>query len=506
MDEQIVPDHVIQNTPGELDNPADRLSEAMTKLGLACRPAEMLTYDEISEVAAHGGFPVRYPHWRWGMEYEELARNHGSRERKLDPIKDPIINDKPVYVFCLSDGHHCLKAGDYFNVTEKDADSHKFRLGRVREAKDGRYRLEYADDPGMVYSMLWSDFDHRFNGEWEGKVLIEHQAELQKKFEAERPLITHKDMDGVIELWKAEHSVPALLREEPAKKQDGFQVGDIFEFDWPDKTIPKEPRCQAKIVQVVTPRRMYAVRTAFLGIQPVSHKGLCKILYHHNGQLIAGPSKETGYWPLPAPKPLPFSRRGLLKRDKGHCRFCGQQLNDRLYSGGPDAEGLFVHLVSRTNGGQTSWENCVMCCSACHRKKAGRTPEEAGMKVIPLDDPNFAREFACNVHVNCVGIFGLEEPEPPQDCDLDEYDPMFRAGMVIESAGKRFKIMEVNFVTMEYLIAVPDTTLLKDGLFRMCYRNKCREWDESCKRNGFLRIDGDGADEPILVKNEVRIE
>jgi stage V sporulation protein R len=30
---------------------------------------EMLTYDEISEIAAYGGFPVRYPHWKWGMEY-----------------------------------------------------------------------------------------------------------------------------------------------------------------------------------------------------------------------------------------------------------------------------------------------------------------------------------------------------------------------------------------------------------------------------------------------------
>ena len=37
---------------------------------------EMLTYDEISEIAAYGGFPVRYPHWKWGMEYEELQRGY----------------------------------------------------------------------------------------------------------------------------------------------------------------------------------------------------------------------------------------------------------------------------------------------------------------------------------------------------------------------------------------------------------------------------------------------
>ena len=37
---------------------------------------EMLTYDEISEIAAYGGFPVRYPHWKWGMEYESLQRGY----------------------------------------------------------------------------------------------------------------------------------------------------------------------------------------------------------------------------------------------------------------------------------------------------------------------------------------------------------------------------------------------------------------------------------------------
>ena len=37
---------------------------------------EMLTYDEMSEIAAYGGFPNRYPHWRWGMEYEELQRGY----------------------------------------------------------------------------------------------------------------------------------------------------------------------------------------------------------------------------------------------------------------------------------------------------------------------------------------------------------------------------------------------------------------------------------------------
>jgi stage V sporulation protein R len=37
---------------------------------------EVLDYDELSEIAALGGFPTRYPHWRFGMEYEQLSKGY----------------------------------------------------------------------------------------------------------------------------------------------------------------------------------------------------------------------------------------------------------------------------------------------------------------------------------------------------------------------------------------------------------------------------------------------
>jgi stage V sporulation protein R len=36
---------------------------------------ELITYDQISQFAAYGGFPVRYPHWKFGMEYEHLQKS-----------------------------------------------------------------------------------------------------------------------------------------------------------------------------------------------------------------------------------------------------------------------------------------------------------------------------------------------------------------------------------------------------------------------------------------------
>src|SRR5580693_9081350 len=37
---------------------------------------EILTYDQMNEIAAYGGFPNRFPHWRYGMEYERLAKSY----------------------------------------------------------------------------------------------------------------------------------------------------------------------------------------------------------------------------------------------------------------------------------------------------------------------------------------------------------------------------------------------------------------------------------------------
>lgn len=81
---------------------------------------EKLRYDEISEIAAYGGFPVRYPHWRWGMEYEELQKGY---ELNLHRIYEMVINTVPVYLYCLESNSllddvtviaHALGHADFF--------------------------------------------------------------------------------------------------------------------------------------------------------------------------------------------------------------------------------------------------------------------------------------------------------------------------------------------------------------------------------------------------------
>ncbi len=59
---------------------------------------EVVTYDEMNMVAAYGGFPKRYPHWRFGMEYERLSKSYAYGVSKIYEL---VINNDPCYAYLL---------------------------------------------------------------------------------------------------------------------------------------------------------------------------------------------------------------------------------------------------------------------------------------------------------------------------------------------------------------------------------------------------------------------
>src|SRR6185503_3774949 len=59
---------------------------------------EVLDYQRMNEVAAYGGFPTRYPHWRFGMDFEGLAKGY---EYGLSKIYEMVINNDPCYAYLL---------------------------------------------------------------------------------------------------------------------------------------------------------------------------------------------------------------------------------------------------------------------------------------------------------------------------------------------------------------------------------------------------------------------
>ena len=73
------------------------------------------------------------------------------------------------------------------------------------------------------------------------------------------------------------------------------------------------------------------------------------------------------------PKPVKFSRVNIYARDGYRCQYCGDRCTP--------AELTYDHVVPRSRGGKTTWENIVSCCYACNRTKANRTPAEAKMRL-----------------------------------------------------------------------------------------------------------------------------
>ena len=78
----------------------DRIQAIAAAEGLDFFPIvfEILSYDQMNEIAAYGGFPTRYPHWRFGMEYEQLAKSY---EYGLSKIYEMVINNNPSYAYLL---------------------------------------------------------------------------------------------------------------------------------------------------------------------------------------------------------------------------------------------------------------------------------------------------------------------------------------------------------------------------------------------------------------------
>ena len=74
-----------------------------------------------------------------------------------------------------------------------------------------------------------------------------------------------------------------------------------------------------------------------------------------------------------------LSRKNILLRDRNTCQFCG-----RVF---PSSELTLDHVVPRSRGGRSSWENLVACCYRCNNCKGDRTPEEAGLKLARRPRP-----------------------------------------------------------------------------------------------------------------------
>ena len=69
-----------------------------------------------------------------------------------------------------------------------------------------------------------------------------------------------------------------------------------------------------------------------------------------------------------------FNRRNIFARDKNSCQYCGKRY--------PTSELSLDHVIPKSIGGKSAWDNIVCACTKCNVKKGGRTPRQAGLKLI----------------------------------------------------------------------------------------------------------------------------
>lgn len=86
-----------------------------------------------------------------------------------------------------------------------------------------------------------------------------------------------------------------------------------------------------------------------------------------------------GYDRLPRQE-VKLNRRNIFARDHNRCQYCGGSFSSSELS--------LDHVLPRSQGGGSSWENLVCCCVKCNSKKGGRTPDQARMKLVrPPEQP-----------------------------------------------------------------------------------------------------------------------
>jgi 5-methylcytosine-specific restriction endonuclease McrA len=69
-----------------------------------------------------------------------------------------------------------------------------------------------------------------------------------------------------------------------------------------------------------------------------------------------------------------FTRANIFARDRNICQYCGKPFTRNELS--------IDHVIPRSYGGKSLWDNVVCCCFNCNRKKGGKTPKQAGMEIL----------------------------------------------------------------------------------------------------------------------------
>jgi len=142
--------------PSELERARQEIETIAREYGLDFFPVifELVTYKQMNQLAAYMGFPVRYPHWRWGMEYERVRKSYAYG---LQVTHEMVINNTPCYAYLLSSNTllehkmvmaHVYAHADFFKNNQWFAHTNRKMLDEMANhaVRIQRYMERYGEE------------------------------------------------------------------------------------------------------------------------------------------------------------------------------------------------------------------------------------------------------------------------------------------------------------------------------------------------------------------------
>ncbi|WP_339103737.1 SpoVR family protein [Haloterrigena salinisoli] len=234
-----------QAIAGELEEPVSEARNLAEKLGLEPYPVKywIIDYDEMNELIAYGGFQSRYPHWRWGMQYDKQQKQGQYGGGKAFEI---VNNDNPAHAFLQESNTiadqkavitHVEAHSDFFAnnewfglFTSGRADEEQVNAAAMLE-RHARAIDEYMADP---------EIDRAEVEKW-----IDHCLSLEDNIDQHRVFERRLDVDGPVD----------DLDDDLAEKLDELGLsdevkGEVFDEEWLEKleedgeavSFPEEPQ------------------------------------------------------------------------------------------------------------------------------------------------------------------------------------------------------------------------------------------------------------------------
>jgi len=231
-----------------------KIEEACRKMGLDYFPivVEIVSYSDMSELASYGGFPNRYPHWKFGMEYEELSRGYEYGQHR---ISEMVINNDPCYIYCMDSNTlvdnvdviaHAIGHNDFFknniffqpthrNMMNKMA-NHGSRIRKymrkwgdekVTEFIDDVLRIQTLIDPSNAWDtkkvkkvVIQDERKYRFPRRLEGEHnYMDPWLNTEEYLDKERKRVKRKDLEDQLDIFTGdERDVFAYLKDHAPMK------------------------------------------------------------------------------------------------------------------------------------------------------------------------------------------------------------------------------------------------------------------------------------------------